>query len=195
MLVVIQRIELNVTAAASRPNDKGEYVPYLAKSVTPNATFDEWTIGLRDGVTFQDGSPITCADIAYGVSRTFATDVITGGPTYAISMLDIPKADDGSSIYKGPYVEDAAGLTKVLTQLASNEIAGGDVKYRSIGTEAYTTLSLMDHLQGFNFTLPSFNIDIEKAPTGLEVLFEYYDRHDNRYQTGGKILWVTDDGT
>ena len=26
------------------PNDKGQYVPYLAKSVTPNATFDEWTI-------------------------------------------------------------------------------------------------------------------------------------------------------
>ncbi len=63
-----------------------------------------WAFTLRDGVTFQDGSPITCADVAYGVSRTFATDVINQGPTYAIQYLDIPTdPKDGSSMYKGPY--------------------------------------------------------------------------------------------
>jgi len=41
------------------PNADGEYVPYLSKSVTPNATFDEWTIELRDGVKFQDGTDLT----------------------------------------------------------------------------------------------------------------------------------------
>jgi peptide/nickel transport system substrate-binding protein len=40
------------------PNDKGEYVPYLAKSVTPNADFTQWTIVVRDGVTFHNGSPL-----------------------------------------------------------------------------------------------------------------------------------------
>ncbi len=40
------------------PNDKGEYVPYLAESVTPNADFTEWTIKLRSGITFTDGSPL-----------------------------------------------------------------------------------------------------------------------------------------
>jgi len=39
-------------------NSKGEYVPFLAKSVTPNATFDQWTIELRDGVQFHDGTPL-----------------------------------------------------------------------------------------------------------------------------------------
>ncbi len=39
-------------------NTKGKYVPYLAKSVTPNATYDQWTIALRDGVTFHDGTPV-----------------------------------------------------------------------------------------------------------------------------------------
>src|SRR5512141_1058261 len=38
------------------PNDKGEYVPYLAQSVTPNTGFTEWTIKLRSGITFTDGS-------------------------------------------------------------------------------------------------------------------------------------------
>jgi peptide/nickel transport system substrate-binding protein len=69
-----------------------------------------WSFTLRDGVSFEDGSPITCADVAYGVSRTFATNVIIGGPSYAISMLDIPKAADGSSAYKGPYVKTGQEL-------------------------------------------------------------------------------------
>ena len=76
-----------------------------------------WTFTLKDGVTFEDGSPITCADVKYGVSRTFATDIITDGPTYAISMLDIPSDKDGNSVYKGPYVtkgNDTAAFDKAV---------------------------------------------------------------------------------
>jgi len=62
-----------------------------------------WSFTLRDGVSWQDGSPITCEDLKYGASRTFATDVINQGPTYAIAYLDIPTDADGSSSYKGPY--------------------------------------------------------------------------------------------
>jgi peptide/nickel transport system substrate-binding protein len=40
------------------PDATAQYKPYLAKSVTPNATFTEWTIGLRDGVKFHDGSAL-----------------------------------------------------------------------------------------------------------------------------------------
>jgi peptide/nickel transport system substrate-binding protein len=72
-----------------------------------------WEFTIRDGATFQDGSPVTCADVAYGTSRTFATDVITGGPTYAISMLDIPTLEDGSSAYKGPYTGEGQELLPV----------------------------------------------------------------------------------
>jgi peptide/nickel transport system substrate-binding protein len=41
------------------PNGNGEFVPFLAESVAPNAEFTEWTITLRDGITFHDGSPLT----------------------------------------------------------------------------------------------------------------------------------------
>jgi peptide/nickel transport system substrate-binding protein len=74
-----------------------------------------WAFTLRSGVKWQDGSDVTCADIKYGVSRTFAQTVIAQGPTYAISLLDIPtkkfkeKDADGKAIevegptYRGPY--------------------------------------------------------------------------------------------
>lgn len=35
------------------------YEPYLAKSVTPNDDFTEWTIEIREGVEFHDGTPLT----------------------------------------------------------------------------------------------------------------------------------------
>lgn len=40
------------------PDADGEYVPYLAESVESNPEFTEWTIKLRDGITFHDGSAL-----------------------------------------------------------------------------------------------------------------------------------------
>jgi peptide/nickel transport system substrate-binding protein len=40
------------------PDSEGRPQPYLAKSVTPNDTFTEFTITLREGVTFHDGSAL-----------------------------------------------------------------------------------------------------------------------------------------
>lgn len=70
-----------------------------------DATLMEWVFTLRDGIKWQDGSALTCADVKYGISRSFATQEITGGPNYALAYLDIPKAATGESIYLGPYVE------------------------------------------------------------------------------------------
>ena len=41
------------------PNSEGEYVPYLAESVVPNDDYTEWTITVRENVTFHDGTPLT----------------------------------------------------------------------------------------------------------------------------------------
>ncbi|MFM7069499.1 MAG: ABC transporter substrate-binding protein, partial [Actinomycetes bacterium] len=41
------------------PNADDEYVPFLAESVKPDATYTTWTITLRSGVKFSDGSPLT----------------------------------------------------------------------------------------------------------------------------------------
>jgi peptide/nickel transport system substrate-binding protein len=49
------------------PNTKGEYVPNLAESVTPNATFNEWTIKARPGITFHDGTPFNADAIVANI--------------------------------------------------------------------------------------------------------------------------------
>lgn len=92
-------------------------LPDLAEDTgTPSDDNKTWTYKLRTDVKWQDGSPITCEDFRYGVSRTFATDVITGGPNYAIQFLDIPTNKDGSSVYTGPYTKkNQADFDKAVT--------------------------------------------------------------------------------
>ncbi|WP_110205648.1 ABC transporter substrate-binding protein [Nocardioides daejeonensis] len=55
-----------------------------------------WSFTLKDGVKWEDGSDITCEDVQYGASRSFANDVIIGGPTYLLNYVDVKD-------YPGPY--------------------------------------------------------------------------------------------
>jgi peptide/nickel transport system substrate-binding protein len=48
----------NVYDTLMVPNADGEYVPWLAESVENNATYDEWTIKLREGIKFHDGTDL-----------------------------------------------------------------------------------------------------------------------------------------
>jgi peptide/nickel transport system substrate-binding protein len=64
-----------------------------------------WKFTVKDGPTWEDGKPVTCEDFKYGASRVFATDVITGGPNYILSYLDIPEGKDGLPSYQGPYTK------------------------------------------------------------------------------------------
>jgi peptide/nickel transport system substrate-binding protein len=87
-------------------------VPDLA---TDTGTSEEggkvWSFTVKDGVKWEDGQPITCEDFKYGASRVFATDVITGGPNYLLSYLDLPTDEKtGLPAYNGPYKGDGQEL-------------------------------------------------------------------------------------
>ena len=92
-------------------------IPDLATDTgQSNEDATEWSFTLKDGPKWQDGKPVTCEDLKYGVSRTFATDVITGGPNYIIGYLDVPEGADGEPVYKGPYTgEGQAEFDKAVT--------------------------------------------------------------------------------
>ena len=40
------------------PDENGEMAPFLAEEISPNDTYDTWTIRLREGITFHDGTPL-----------------------------------------------------------------------------------------------------------------------------------------
>ena len=98
---------------STEPGATGELVPDLATDLgTTTDGGKTWTFTLRKGVRFENGKPITSADLKYGISRSFASDVIVGGPTHIVDALDDP-----GNPYPGPYTreEDDPRFTAVAT--------------------------------------------------------------------------------
>lgn len=98
---------------SSEPGATGELVPDLATDLgTVSEDGLSWTFTLREGVRFESGRPITAQDVKYGIQRSFASDVIVGGPTYVVDLLDDPR-----NPYPGPYSkeEDDPDLTAIET--------------------------------------------------------------------------------
>lgn len=74
-----------------------EVVPDLATTTGEMSDGGKtWTFTLKDGLKYEDGSPIVAADVKYNVERSFAPE-LPGGPNYARLVLD------GGEKYKGPY--------------------------------------------------------------------------------------------
>ena len=142
-----------------------------------------WAFTLKDGITWETGEPVTCADVAYGVSRTFDIGVTNGGPTYAIAYLDIPSAEDGSSAYKGP----ADGTGQELFDKAVSCSADGKT----------ITFNLNKAVPDFNYavTLHSFAAVPKAADTGAEygnkiVSNGPYKISEYQKGKGGKLVLV-----
>ncbi|MFJ9824271.1 ABC transporter substrate-binding protein [Streptomyces sp. NPDC101160] len=97
---------------AAKPGAAGtELVPDLAEA-PPEVSFDgrAYSIRLRSGLTFEDGTPITAQDVKYAIERSFAQDVLSGGP------VDLRDALDQGQNYQGPFKDrSATGLRSVST--------------------------------------------------------------------------------
>ena len=98
-------------------NGKTELVPDIAADlgVTPDGG-KTWTFKLRTNLKYEDGSKITCADMEYGIKRSYNDDILDGGPTYAKDFIE---NDYG---YKGPYTTPNTELSGVACNAKGTEI-------------------------------------------------------------------------
>ncbi|GAA2092011.1 ABC transporter substrate-binding protein [Microlunatus panaciterrae] len=79
------------------PDQPAKVVPDLATDIGKATDGGKtWTYTLKDGLKYDDGSPITSADIKYGLERSFAAE-LSGGLGYHKGLLV------GGDKYKGPY--------------------------------------------------------------------------------------------
>jgi len=58
-------------------DSSGKWQPYLAKSLTPSADYKTWTIAMRPGVTFSDGTPVDGAAVAKSLTAA-RSDALVG---------------------------------------------------------------------------------------------------------------------
>ena len=86
-----------------------ELVPDLASDLGKASDGGKtWTYTIRKGLKFDDGTPITSKDVAYGVERS--TDKVTfpNGPAYFDAMLDWPSG------WKGPYKSKGMDVSSAI---------------------------------------------------------------------------------
>jgi peptide/nickel transport system substrate-binding protein len=123
-------------------------VPVLAESWTPNATADEWTFKIRQGVKFHNGAPLTAADVVY----TYKLQTDTTGKSNALSAFGgvltpagVTMVDDQTVSFKleapngnFPYLTSSDNYNMIIipnnydpTQWQSTFVGTGPFKYGS----------------------------------------------------------------
>lgn len=115
----------------------GSIQPYLCQSVTPNSTFDTWTMVLRPNVKFHDGSALTSAVVVANFQALQAS-LLTG---QALTQVTSCTATDPMTVvYKlqAPNPGFAAGLTTqvgyVVGQAMIDAVKAGNPRATPVGT-------------------------------------------------------------
>ncbi len=87
----------------------GTIQPYLAKTCTPNSTFDTWTVTLRPGVKFHDGTALDSTVVVNNFNALKAS-LLTGQALTQVSSVTAP--DSMTVVYnlQAPNPGFSAGL-------------------------------------------------------------------------------------
>lgn len=99
----------SLTTNSTEEGKTSEMVPDLATDMgTSSDGGKTWTFTLKDGLKFEDGTPITSKEVKFGVARSFDPALGIGSP-YARTLLD-----DGSG-YQGPYADKDKDFAPIQT--------------------------------------------------------------------------------
>lgn len=128
---------------SSGPDTLPTFAPALASAdPSPNADFTEWTVPLRSGVTFHDGSEFDAADVV--ATYTAVLDPASASQiASSFAMIDrvtASRSDAGESVtftLKYPYTDFPARL--LLAIAPSEKLPGGPTSESSLNREPIGT--------------------------------------------------------
>ena len=85
-----------------------ELLPDLAESLGEvSADGLTWTYKLKQGITYDDGTPVTSKDVKYAIARSNYTAELVNGPKYFAQYLD---AGNYAGPYKDKNLDDFTGI-------------------------------------------------------------------------------------
>ncbi|HCX86064.1 MAG TPA: ABC transporter substrate-binding protein [Micrococcales bacterium] len=142
----------NVYDTLVEPDDDLKMQPALAESWDLSEDQLTWTFHLRDGVTFQDGSPFTSADVVYSYNRIIDEDL---SPAWRFSAVESVEAPDDDTVVitvsqPTPNLLSSLGSYKGLAIVKEDNVTSGDITTAPIGTGPF---SLTEYVSGDHITL------------------------------------------
>ena len=116
----------------------GSVRPFLARTMTPNSTYDVWTMTLRPGVTFHDGSALTSAVVKANFAA-LAASPLTDVPLRQVASVSAPDPLTVVFTLTGPNPTFPAGLTTQVGYMVGESMiqkaaAGGSGTLVPVGT-------------------------------------------------------------
>ncbi len=111
----------------------GSYQPYLAESVTPNDDFTEWTIALREGMTFQDGSAFDSEAVKASMEAVIDPESAVGASFGWVTGIDAPDPETVVITADAPRATVPQVLSGPLGQIVSKEAVD------AIGVDAFNS--------------------------------------------------------
>jgi len=84
-------------------NDDGEIVPLLAESVDHNDDYTEWTITLKDGIKFHDGTPLDADAVKFNI-ETCVGSPLTGAAYASVGPITASGQTVTIATKNGPWV-------------------------------------------------------------------------------------------
>ncbi len=121
-------------------SETNEWVPHVAESLTSNDDFTEWTLTLRDGVTYSNGEPMVAQHVLDNMQRMLGQGRnASRGMIARIDLAASTAPDESTAVFKllkpwsnfGYLLADAPGMIVNPTAGAVLDSAGGSL----IGTD------------------------------------------------------------
>lgn len=138
-------------------NDEGEELPMLATEYSVSEDGLTWTFQLREGVTFQNGDPLTAQDVVYSYERCFDNAYMQE----KVEAIDSVTAPDDSTVemhlkYQfSPLMEKIAAIGIVSQSFAeANMDDQGLLGFNACGTGAY---SVKEAIPDVSITLEAYS--------------------------------------
>lgn len=138
-------------------NDEGEEIPMLATEYSVSEDGLTWTFQLREGVTFQNGDPLTAQDVVYSYERCFDNAYMQE----KVEAIDSVTAPDDSTVemhlkYQfSPLMEKIAAIGIVSQSFVeANMDDQGLLGFNACGTGAY---SVKEAIPDVSITLEAYS--------------------------------------
>ncbi len=175
--------------AAAQPSDKlitlglydplttyvdGKVVPYLAESLKEGAALDTWTMTLRKGVTFHDGTPLNADAVVKHFLRLQdpATACSCLDTVKIIKSMDMPDGPDGLTVVftlntpSVAFPDTLSGSTGYIESPTAVAKWGGDYKNHPVGTGPFT---LTEYVPGDRVVLAAYPGYWQKDDNGIQL--------------------------
>jgi peptide/nickel transport system substrate-binding protein len=115
-------------------DDEGAVVPYLAESITPNGDFTEWTITVREGVTFHDGTPLTSEAVKLTLDG-HRISIISRSVVQTITAVDVVDDRSVTVTMSKPWAQFPYALTTQIGYIpAPSMLNDPEGAYNPVGT-------------------------------------------------------------